>query len=80
MLLKIRNILSEATGVQQLVLVHVLNPASGGRFQIPSGHIRVGKQLSGRDIPIVSISVVIGQVHIILSREMQWIVNYRIDL
>ena len=45
-----------------------------------SGHIRVGKRLSGRDMRIVSISAVIGQAHIIPSRETQWIVNHRIDL
>src|SRR5207302_1556750 len=79
-LFKIKNVLSEAAGVQWLALVHVLDLASGGRFQMASGHIRVGKRLSGRDMRIVSISAVIGQAHIIPSGETQWIVNHRIDL
>ena len=58
----------------------LLGPINGGRFQLTSGHIRVGKQSTGRDIRIVNIGAVIGQGHVIPRGERQWIVNHRIDL
>jgi len=79
-LFKIRNVLSEAAGVHRLALVRVLNPINSGRFHLASGHIRVGKQSTGRDMRIVGIGGVIGQGHVIVSGERQWIVNHRIDL
>jgi len=77
---KTRNILREAAAVHLLALVHILDPINGGRFHIPSGHIQVGNRINGRDMRIVSIGAVIGQAHVILSGEKQWIVNHRIDL
>ena len=79
-LYKIRNVLSEAAGVHRLVLVHVLDLINGGRFHLPSEHIRVGKRSTSRDMRIVGIGAVIGQMHVIPSGERQWIVNHRIDL
>jgi len=79
-LFKIRNILSETAAVHRLGLVRILNPINGGRSHIPSGHIRVGNWINGRDMRIVRIGAVIGQVQVIPSGEKQWIVNYRIDL
>jgi hypothetical protein len=79
-LFKIRNVLSEAAGVHRLALVRVLDPINGGRFHLASGHIRVGKRSTGRDMRIVGIGAVIGQAHVIPSGERQWIVNHRIDL
>jgi len=79
-LFKIRNLLSRAGSVHRLTLVRVLNPANGGRFHPGSGHIRVSKRPSGRDMRIVGIGAVIGQAHLIPSAERQWIVNHRIDL
>jgi len=49
-LFKIRNILSEAAAVHRLALVRILNLINGGRFDIPSGHIRVGSRINGRDM------------------------------
>jgi len=66
-----RNVLSEARGVHRLALVRVLDPIHGGRFHLPSGHIRVGKRSTGRDMHIVGIGEVIGQVHVIPSGERQ---------
>ena len=79
-LFKIRNILSVAAAVHRLALVRILDPINCGRFHIPSGHIRVGNRINGRDMRIVSIGAVIGQVQVIPSRKRQWIVNHRIDL
>jgi len=79
-LLKIRNVLSEAAGVYRLALVRVLDPIKGGRFHMASGHIRVGKRSTGRDMRIVGIGAVIGQRYVIPSGERKWIVNHRIDL
>jgi len=79
-LFKIRNILSEASAVHRLALVRILDPINGGRFHIPSGHIRVGNRINGRDMRIVSIGAVIGQAQVIPRGEKQWIVNHRIDL
>jgi len=44
-LFKIRYILSEAAAVHRLALVRILVPINGGRFHIPSGHIRVGNRI-----------------------------------
>jgi len=79
-LFKIRNILSEAADVHRVALVRTLDPINGGRFHIPSGHIRVGNRIKGRDMRIVSIGAMIGQAQVIPSGEKQWIVNHRIDL
>jgi len=79
-LFKIRNILSEAAAVHRLALVCILDPINGSGFHIPSGHIRVGNRIHGRDMRIVSIGAVIGQAQVIPSREKQWIVNHRIHL
>ena len=46
-LFKIRNVLSEATGVHRLALVHVLYSINGGRFHLASGYIRVSKRSTG---------------------------------
>jgi len=77
---KIRNILREAAAVHCRALVRILDPINGGRFHILSGHMRVGNWINGRDMPIVSIGAVIGQVQVIPSGEKQWIVNHGIDL
>ena len=58
----------------------MLDPINVGRFHLASGHIRVGKRHSGRDMRIVDIGTVIGQAHVIPSGERQWIVNHRIDV
>ena len=79
-LFKIRNILSEAGGVQRLALLPVLDPINAGRFHLASSHIQVGKRTSGQDMRIVDIGTVIGQAHLIPSRDRQWIPNHRIDL
>ena len=79
-LFKIRNILSEAAAVHRLALGRKLNPINCGRFHIPSGHIRVGNGINGRDMRIVSTGAVIGQAQEIPSCEKQLIVNHRIDL
>ena len=79
-LFKIRNVLSGAGDVHRLALVRILDPVSAGRFSRGSGYIRVRKRPNGRDMRIVSIGAVIGQVHVITSGERQWIVNHRIDL
>jgi len=79
-LFKIRNILSEAAAVHRLALVRILDPINGGRFHIPSGHIRVSNWINGRDMRIVSIGALIGQAQVIPRGEKQWIVNHRIDL
>ena len=70
-LCKIRNVLSEAAGVYRLALVRILDPINGGRFHLTSGHIRVGKRSTGRDMRIVGIGAVIGQAHVIPSGERQ---------
>ena len=49
-LFKIRNILSDAAAVHRLALVRILDSINGGRFHIPSGHIRVGNRINGRDM------------------------------
>jgi len=49
-LFKIRNILSEAAAVHHLALVRILDPINGGRFHIPSRHIRVSNRINGRDM------------------------------
>jgi len=79
-LFKIKYVLSQAAGVHHLALVRVLNSINGGRFHLVSGDIRVGKRSTGRDMRIVGIGAVIGQVHVIPSEERQWIVNHTIDL
>ena len=71
---------SETAAVHRLGLVRILNPINSGRFHIPSGHIQVGNWINGRDMRIVRIGAVIGQVQVIPSGEKQWILNYRIDL
>ena len=58
----------------------MLDPINAGRFHLASGHIRVGKRASCRDMRVVDIETVIGQAHVIPSGERQWIVNHRIDL
>jgi len=68
-LFKISNILSEVAAVHRLALVRILDPINGGRFHIPSGHLRVGNWINGRDIRIVSIGAVIGQGQVIPSSE-----------
>ena len=70
-LFMIRNVLCETAGVQRLALVRIPDPINNGRFHLASGHIRVGEQINGRDMRIVSIGVVIGQVHIIRSGKRQ---------
>jgi len=77
---KIRNVISQAAGVRRLALLRVLDPINSGRFHLASGHIRVGKRCSGREMRIVDIGTVIGQALVIPTREGQWIVNHRIDL
>jgi len=79
-LFKIRNILIEDIGVRRLAFLSVLDPINVGRLHLASSHIQVGKRTSGRDMRIVDIGTVIGQAHLIPSRERQWIVNHRIDL
>jgi len=79
-LFKIRNILSDLGAVHQLALGCILDPVNSGRFQIASGYIRFSRRVNGRDMRIVSIGAVIGQVQVIPSGERQWIVNQRIDL
>jgi len=79
-LCKIRKLFSEAAGVRRLALLLVLDPINSGRFHLASGHIRVGKRRTGREVRIVDIGTVIGQAHVILTGEGQWIVNHRIDL
>jgi len=79
-LFKIRYVLSEARGVHRLALVRVLDPINGGRFHLASGHIRVGKRSTWRDMRIVGLKAVIEQRHVIPCGERQWIVNHRIDL
>ena len=76
----IRNVLSGAADVHRLALVRILDPVGAGRFHRGSGHIQVSKRSNGRDMRIVGIEAVIGQAHVIPSRERQWIVNHRIDL
>ena len=79
-LFKIRNILSQAAALHRLALDRILDPINGGSFHIPSGHIRVGNRINGRDMRIVSIAAVIGQAQVIPSGEKPWIVNHRINL
>src|SRR5205807_8051204 len=79
-LFKMRNIFSEATGVQRLALLRVLDPINGGRLHLANGHIRIGKWRSGQEMRIVDIGIVIGQAYVIPTGEGQWIVNHRIDL
>jgi len=77
---KIRNVLRKAAGVHRLALVPVLDPINHNKFPLTSGHIRLGKLSTGRDMRIVGIGAVIGQAHVIPSEERQWIVNPWIDL
>jgi len=79
-LFKIRNFFSEAAGIRRLALLRVLDPINSGRFHLASGLIRVGKRRTGREMRIVDIGTLIGQAHVIPTREGQWIVNHRIDL
>ena len=79
-LFKIRNVFGEAAGVRRLALLRVLELINSGRFHLASGHIRVGKRHSGREMRIVDIGTVLGQAHVIPTGEGQWIVNHRIDL
>ena len=79
-LFKIRNVLSGNGNIHSLAMVHILDPASAGRFHCESGHIQVSKQSNSWYMRIVGIGVVIGQPHVIPSRERQLIVNHRIDL
>jgi len=48
-LFNIRNILREAAAVHHLALVRILDPITGGRFHILSGHtsIQVGNRING---------------------------------
>jgi len=64
-----RHLFSEAAGVRRLALLHVLDPINSGRFHLATGHIRVGKRVSGREMRIVDIGTVIGQAHVIPTRE-----------
>jgi len=77
---KIRNVFSEAAGVRLLELFRPLDPINSGRFHLPSRHIRVAKGHSGSEMRIVDIGTVIGQAHVMPTRESQWIVNHSIDL
>ena len=79
-LFKIRNVFSEAPGVRRLALLRVLDLINSGRFHLASGHSRVGKRRSGREMRIVDIETVIGQAHVIPTGEGQWMVNHKIDL
>ena len=79
-LFNISNVLSRAGDIHHLALVRILDPVGAVRFHRGSGHIRVRKRPDGRDMRIVIIGAVIGQAHLIPSRERQWIVNHRIDL
>jgi len=79
-LFKIRNILSQAAAGHLLALVRILDSNNGGRFHIPSGHIRVGNWINSRDMRIVRIGGVIRHEQVIPSSKKQWIVNHRFDL
>ena len=79
-LFKIRNIRSEVGSVHRLALVRVLDPMNSGSFQPRSGHVRVYKWPSSRDMQLVDIRTMIGQVHIVPAGERQRIVNHQIDL
>jgi len=68
-LFKIRNVLSEAASVHRLAWVCVLDPINGGRLHLASGHIRVGKRSTGREMRIVGIGGVIGHGQVIPSGE-----------
>jgi len=46
-LFKIRNILSEGAALHRLALVRIVDLINGGRFHLPSGHIRVGNRING---------------------------------
>ena len=70
-LFKIRNVLSGAGDVHHLALVRILDSVGAVRFHRGSGHIRVSKSPNGRDMRIISIGAVIGQAHVIPSRERQ---------
>ena len=79
-LVNIWNILGKAGGVQYLALLDMLELTNAGRFPVASSHIRVGKSTSGQAMNIVDRGTVIGQEHVIPSRERPWIVNRTIDL
>ncbi|CAZ80618.1 unnamed protein product [Tuber melanosporum] len=57
-LFKIGNV--RAGAVSRLAMVQVLEPVNGGRFHEFSGHIRVRKRTTGRDVMIIEIGVVVG--------------------
>jgi len=59
-LMKIRNVLSAAAGVQQLALLRVQDRINSGSFHLASGHTRVGKRRNSREMRIVDIGTVIG--------------------
>ena len=77
---KIRNVRSGAGDVHRLAFVRILDHLSASKFHCGSRHIPFSKRHNGRDMRTVAIGAVIGQVHLIPSRERQWIVNHRIDL
>jgi len=79
-LFNIRNVLSGAGDVHRLALVPILHPVGSGIFHRGSRHIRVSKGPNGRDMRIVGIGAVIGQAHVITTRERQWLVIHRRDL
>ena len=66
--------------VSRLAFVQVLDPVNGDRFHGASGHIRVCRQGKGRDMRIIDIGVVVGQAHVVLYGDGQWLVNHLIDL
>ena len=75
---KIRNVPTEV--VSRLAFVQVLDLVNGGRFNGPSGHIRLCRRRNGRDRRIIDIGVLVGQAHLVPYRDGQWLVNHRIDL
>ena len=77
-LFKIRNVRKEV--VSRLAYVQVLDLVNGGRFYGASGHIRVCKWRNGRDMRIIDIGVIVGQAHVVLYGDGQWLVNHQIDL
>jgi len=77
---KIRKILSQVRAVHRLALVCILDAVDRGSIQIASGHIRVARQVNGRDMQIVGVGAVMEQAQVIPGGERQWILNHRIDL
>jgi len=77
---KISNIQNEAAAWHRRAVVRILDPINGGRFHSPSGNIRVGNRINGRDMRIVSLGAMIGQAQVIPSSVKEWTLNDRIDL